>query len=65
MEVLLGLARADVIDDLFIIRTGSMAQLCEFRKALATADNNISLDWSGYKSQEQAVDPIVVCCGSV
>jgi hypothetical protein len=47
------------IDDLFIIWTGSVAQLCEFRKALATADSNISLDWTGYKSQEQAMDPIV------
>ena len=48
------------IDDLFIIWTGSVAQLCEFRKALATADSNISLDWTSYKSQEQAMDPIAV-----
>jgi hypothetical protein len=48
------------IDDLFIIWTGSVAQLCEFRKALATADSNISLDWTGYKSQEQAMDPTAV-----
>jgi hypothetical protein len=38
---------------------GSVAQLCEFRKALATADSNISLDWT-YKSQKQAKYPIVV-----
>jgi hypothetical protein len=48
------------IDDLFLIWTGSAAQLCEFRKALATADNNISLDWTGYESQEQAMIPNVV-----
>jgi hypothetical protein len=48
------------IDDLFLIWTGSAAQLCEFRKALARADNNISLDWTGYESQEQAMIPNVV-----
>jgi hypothetical protein len=48
------------IDDLFIIWTGSVAKLCEFRKALATADTNISLDWTGYESQERAMDTIVV-----
>jgi hypothetical protein len=48
------------IDDLFIIWTGSVALLCEFRKALATADNNISFDWTGYESQEQAMEPNAV-----
>jgi hypothetical protein len=48
------------IDDLFLIWTGSVALLCEFRKALAMADNNISLDWTGYESQEQAMDPNAV-----
>ena len=48
------------IDDLFIIWTGSVALLCEFRKALATADNNISFDWTGYESHEQAMDPNAV-----
>jgi hypothetical protein len=37
-----------------------VAKICEFRKALATADTNISLDWTGYESQERAMDPIVV-----
>ncbi len=45
------------IDDLFVVWTGSVALLCEFRKALAMADINISLDWTGYESQEQAMDP--------
>jgi hypothetical protein len=48
------------IDDQFIIWTGYVAQLCEFRKALATADSNISLDWTDYKSPKQPMDPIVV-----
>ncbi len=37
-----------------------MAKLCEFRKALATADTNISLDWTGYESQGRAMDPVAV-----
>ncbi len=40
------------IDDLFIIWTGSVTKLCEFRRALATADTNISLDWTCYELQE-------------
>jgi hypothetical protein len=48
------------IDDLSFIWTGSVAKLCEFRKALATADTNISLDWTGYELQERAMDSIVV-----
>jgi hypothetical protein len=46
------------IGDLFVIWTGSVATLCEFRKAMA--DPNISLDWTGYNSQEAATDPTVV-----
>jgi hypothetical protein len=48
------------IDDLFLIWTGTVAALCEFRLALATADENISLDWTGYSSQQSAMDPAVV-----
>lgn len=48
------------IDDLFLIWTGPMATLCELRKALASADEAISLDWSGYKVQEDAVNPVMV-----
>jgi hypothetical protein len=46
------------IDDHFIIWTGSVAKLCKFR--LATADTNISLDWTGYELQLRAMDPIAV-----
>ena len=38
------------IDDLFHIWTGPAAVLCDFRRALATADEAIGLDWSGYGS---------------
>jgi hypothetical protein len=48
------------IDDLFVIWTGPVATLCEFRKAMGKADPNISLDWTGYDSQEAATDPTVV-----
>ena len=44
------------IDDLFLIWTSPSAVLCDFRCALATADEAISLDWSGYGSQKDAVD---------
>ena len=48
------------IDDLFLIWTGPAAVLCDLRRALATADEAISLDWSGYESQKDAVDPVMV-----
>jgi hypothetical protein len=48
------------INDLFVIWTGPVATLCEFRKAMGKADPNISLDWTGYDSQEDATDPMVV-----
>jgi hypothetical protein len=48
------------IDDLFVVWTGPVATLCEFRKAMGKADPNISLDWTGYDSQEVATDPMVV-----
>ena len=37
------------IDDLFVIWTGPVVTLCEFRKAMGQADPNISLDWTGYR----------------
>jgi hypothetical protein len=37
-----------------------VAKLCEFRKALVTADTNISLDWTGYESQDRAKDPSAI-----
>jgi hypothetical protein len=48
------------IDDLFLIWTGPASVLCDFRRALATADECISLEWSGYESQRDTVDPILV-----
>lgn len=48
------------IDDLFLIWTGPAAVLCDFRRALATADEAISLDWSGYGSHQEAVNPSLV-----
>jgi len=48
------------IDDLFLIWTGPAEGLCEFRKAMAQADKGISLDWSGYESQQEAVTPSIV-----
>jgi hypothetical protein len=45
------------IDDFFLIWTGSAAALCEFRHALATDDEAIRFDWSGYWSRQDAVDP--------
>ena len=36
------------INDLFLMWTGPAAVQCYFRRALATADEAISLDWSGY-----------------
>ncbi len=48
------------IDDLFLIWTGPAAVLCEFRHALAIADEAISLDWSGYGSQQDAANPEMV-----
>ena len=45
------------IDDLFLIWTGPAAILCDFRRALATADEAIGLDWSGYESHQAAVTP--------
>ena len=51
------------IDNLFLIWTGPAAVLCDLQ-ALATADEGISLDWSGYwscyKSHQEAVNPSLV-----
>jgi hypothetical protein len=37
-----------------------VVKLCKFRKALATADANISLDWICYELQERAMDPVAL-----
>jgi len=37
-----------------------VATLCEFGKAMGRADPNISLDWTGYDSQEDATNSMVV-----
>ena len=42
------------------LSTGPAAVLCDFRCALGTADEAIGLDWSGYESQEDSVDPSLV-----
>jgi hypothetical protein len=47
-------------DDIFVIWTGSAATLCEFRRALGSADDTIKLDWGGYESQAEALDHTVV-----
>ena len=47
------------IDDLFVDWTGSVTKLCKFRTALASADDHIKLNWTGYESQREATDPIV------
>ena len=47
------------IDDLFLMWTGPTAVLCDLRRALATADEAISLDWGCYESHQDAVDPSV------
>ena len=39
------------VDDFFLIWTGSAAALCAFRRALASADKTIELDWGGYEMQ--------------
>ena len=48
------------IDDLLLIWTGTPELLCELRQAFEEADVNISLDWNGYSSKEDAVDPLIV-----
>ena len=48
------------IDDLFLIWTGPADVLCEFRRAMASADARISLEWAGYASQQDAVNPEMV-----
>jgi hypothetical protein len=48
------------IDGNFLIWTASAATLCEFRRALGSADDTIQLDWDGYESQTEALDRTVV-----
>ena len=48
------------IDDLFLIWSGTPELQCDFRKALAEADKGIGFNWSGYKDQQDAVDPSLV-----
>jgi hypothetical protein len=48
------------IDDLFLIWTGPVAALCEFRHAIATADEAIGFGWSGYGSQLDTANPEMV-----
>ena len=48
------------IDDLFLIWSGPPDLLCDFRQALAEVDEGICFDWSGYKDQQDAVNPSLV-----
>jgi hypothetical protein len=48
------------IDDIFLIWTGRAATLCEFRRALGSADDTIKLNWGGCESQTEALDHTVV-----
>lgn len=48
------------IDDLFLIWSGPAEVLCEFRRALAEADEGIGFDWSGYRNQQEAANPSLV-----
>ena len=41
-------------------KCSTAAALCAFRHALASADETIKLDWGGYETQSDALDPAVV-----
>jgi hypothetical protein len=45
------------IDDIFLIWSGSSAELCRFRETLGNANDNIKLEWQGTPSAEDAVNP--------
>jgi hypothetical protein len=45
------------IDDIFLIWSGSPAELCRFRERLGNANDNIKLEWQGTPSAEDAVNP--------
>jgi hypothetical protein len=45
------------IDDIFLIWSGSSAELCRFREKLGNANDNIKLEWQGTPSAEDAVNP--------
>jgi hypothetical protein len=45
------------IDDIFLIWSGSHAELCRFRETLGNANDNIKLEWQGTPSAEDAINP--------
>ena len=45
------------IDDIFLIWSGSTAELCRFRERLGNANDNIKLEWQGTPSAEDALNP--------
>ena len=45
------------IDDIFLIWSGSSAELCRFRERLGNANDNIKLGWQGTPSAEDALNP--------
>jgi hypothetical protein len=42
---------------MFLIWSGSIAELCRFRERLGNANDNIKLEWPGTSSAEDAVNP--------
>ena len=45
------------IDDIFLIWSGSSAELCRFRERFGNANDNIKLEWQGTPSAENAINP--------
>ena len=45
------------IDDILLIWSGSLAELCRFRASFGNANANISLEWQGTQSVTDAIDP--------
>jgi hypothetical protein len=45
------------IDDIFLIWSGSSAELCRFRERFGNANDNIKLEWQGTPSAVDAINP--------
>ncbi len=45
------------IDDIFLIWSGSAAELCRFREKFGMGNDHIKLEWQGSPSAEDAVNP--------
>jgi hypothetical protein len=44
-------------DDIFLLWSGSSAELCRFREKLGNANDNIKMEWQGTPSTEDTVNP--------